>query len=84
MPNQLDTIYVRADFFQNGLIVPICFSIDSTRYLSIDRVLETSCNYDNRITSHYFVCRSGALIYTLLFENNGWFIINSPPKSHDM
>lgn len=67
----MKAITVRADYMENGQIIPLMYWHGNT-IVRIDRIIK----HDIHAAVHLFCCRASNQRICLRFENNQWFLEN--------
>lgn len=64
---------VRADYYPNGTIIPLCVTDDSGKSSIINSILNIDKMFScSGVTKHIFVCESSGHMITLCLEKNIW------------
>lgn len=66
-------IKMRADFLEDGQIVPLLFADGKSDIIRVDRIIESTREGKN---SFKFVCRCNENVVTVLFEDYIWYVVN--------
>lgn len=68
---------IRADFYSNGIIVPLGLTYDDGRTEYINQVLEDRVSLLGDEKAHFITCKSGNQLLTLSFRDCTWQVFKS-------
>lgn len=66
-------VIVRADFYPNGEIVPLCITLENGSSIHIEKVINVKKDFNKHgAYKLLFICKTDAGLISLLFERNAW------------
>ena len=71
--HRMSNLFVRADHFENGLVIPILYSIDSIDFIRIDRVKRIEKSSSSNCVHYLCVAKNQEIL--LKKQNDIWYLV---------